>query len=300
MYLTGFADEAAADLDGQIRATKELGWRHIESRNVDGTNLHNLSEEAFDAAAARLDAAGVKVNCFGSEVANWGKQITDPFDITLEEIARAVPRMQRLGTKLIRIMSYAVLRGRGPDDQMAEERVRRLREIVGRFADAGLTCVHENCANYGGMGWSYTLKLLENVPGLKLVFDTANPVGTLDYASGEPERMQSTWDFYEHVRDHVAYVHIKDARFRKLTGETFNDCEYTWPGEGDGDVRRVVQDLVDRGYDGGFSMEPHLGVVFHEAGSESEDDARYRTYVEYGRRFTALLASCGVNAATVE
>jgi sugar phosphate isomerase/epimerase len=300
MYLTGFADEAAADLDGQIRATKQLGWRHIESRNIDGTNIHNLSEEAFDAAAARLDAAGVKVNCFGSEIANWGKQITDPFDITLEEVARAVPRMQRLGTKLIRIMSYAVLRDRAPDDQMAEERFRRLREIVRRFADAGLTCVHENCANYGGMGWTYTRKLLDSVPGLKLVFDTANPVGTLDYASGEPERMQSTWDFYEHVRDHVAYVHIKDARFQELTGGTFSKCEYTWPGEGDGDVRRVVQDLVDRGYDGGFSMEPHLGVVFHEAGSESQDEARFRTYVEYGRRFTALLEACGVDADTLE
>ncbi len=300
MYLTGFADEAAADLDGQIRATKELGWQHIESRSIDGTNIHNLSEEAFDAAAARLDDAGVKVNCFGSEIANWGKQVTDPFDITLEEVARAVPRMQRLGTKLIRIMSYAVLRDRGGDDQMAEERCRRLREIVRRFADAGLTCVHENCANYGGMGWSYTRKLLDSVPGLKLVFDTANPVGTLDYASGEPDRMQSTWDFYEHVRDHVAYVHIKDARFQELTGETFSKCEYTWPGEGDGDVRRVVQDLVDRGYDGGFSMEPHLGVVFHEAGSESEDEARFRTYVEYGQRFTALLEACGVDTATLE
>jgi len=44
------------------------------------------------------------------------------------------------------------------------------------FADAGLTALHENCMNYGGMGWQFTLKLLENVPGLKLVYDTGNPV----------------------------------------------------------------------------------------------------------------------------
>src|SRR6185503_15552096 len=36
MYLTGFADEAARDIDAQIRATLELGWRSIESRNIDG------------------------------------------------------------------------------------------------------------------------------------------------------------------------------------------------------------------------------------------------------------------------
>jgi sugar phosphate isomerase/epimerase len=298
MYLTGFADEAAADIDGQIRATKELGWSDIESRNIDGTNIHDLPEAAFEEVCEKLASAGVRINCFGSAISNWGKQITDPFDVTAAEIDRAIPRMQRLGTKLIRIMSYAVLPDRAPDDQMAEERFRRLREIVKRFADAGITAVHENCANYGGMGWRYTLEMLENVPGLKLVFDTANPVGTRDFAAGEPDRMQSTWEFYEHVRDHVVYVHVKDCRFvAAQPGETFNECEYTWPGEGDGDVREVVRDLVGRGYDGGFSMEPHLGVVFHEEGSESEGETRFQTYVEYGRRFTKILADCGIDTA---
>ena len=297
MYLTGFADEAAGDLDGQIRATKELGWSHIESRSIDGANIHDLPDEAFDAAAAALDAAGVKVNCFGSTIANWGKSIADPFEITAAEIDRAIPRMQRLGTKLIRIMSYAILRDRGPDDQVEQERFRRLREIVGRFADAGLCCVHENCSNYGGMGWSYTRKMLESVPGLKLVFDTGNPVGTEDFASGDRGTRQSSWDFYQHVKEHVAYVHIKDCTFDEFTGETFNKCTYTWPGEGDGDIPRIVKDLVDGGYDGGFSMEPHLSVVFHEEGGESEADARYRTYVEYGRRFMKILADCGVDVS---
>lgn len=298
MYLTGFADEAAADLDGQIRATKELGWSNIESRNIDGTNIHDLPGAAFEEACDKLASAGVRINCFGSAIANWGKQITDPFDITAAEIDRAIPRMQRLGTKLIRIMSYALLPDRGPDDQLAEERFRRLREIVTRFADAGVTAVHENCANYGGMGWRYTLEMLENVPGLKLVFDTANPVGTRDFAASDPDRMQSTWEFYEHVRDHVAYVHVKDGRFvAARPGETFSECEYTWPGEGDGDVRQVVRDLVGRGYDGGFSMEPHLAVVFHEQGSEGKDEARFRAYVEYGRRFMEILADCDVETA---
>ncbi|HUS90607.1 MAG TPA: sugar phosphate isomerase/epimerase [Phycisphaerae bacterium] len=295
MYLTGFADEAAADLDGQIRATKELGWAHIESRSIDGTNLHDLPEEAFEAAAEKLDAAGVRVNCFGSTIANWGKQITDPFDVTAAEIDRAIPRMKRLGTKLIRIMSYAVLRDRDADDQMEHERFRRLREIVQRFGDAGLKCVHENCSNYGGMGWRHTQKMLERVPGLLLVFDTGNPVGTRDFASKDPGRTQSSWEFYRHVKERVAYVHVKDCTFDAFEDGTFNKCRYTWPGEGDGDIPRIVKDLVDSGYDGGFSMEPHLGVVFHEAGSETEGEARYRMYVEYGRRFMKILGDCGVD-----
>jgi len=297
MYLTGFADEAAADLDGQIRATQELGWHNIESRNIDGKNIHDMPDEAFDVAVGKLEDAGVKINCFGSAIANWGKKITDPFDITVEQINRAIPRMQRLGTKLIRIMSYGILQDRPADDQLADERFRRLREIQKRFSDAGLTCVHENCMNYGGMGWKYTLELVENVPGLKLVFDTANPLCTPDYATGDTTKLQSTWEFYEHVKEHVAYVHIKDCRFQEFTEGLFNKAEFTWPGDGDGDVVKIVRDLVESGYDGGISMEPHLSVVFHEEGGQTESEARLQTYVEYGKRFEKILADCGMDPA---
>ncbi len=299
MYLTGFADEAAPGIDGQILATKELGWRNIESRNIDGKNIHNMPDDAFDIAAGKLDDAGVKINCFGSEIANWGKKITDPFEITLAEVNRAIPRMVRLGTKMIRIMSYGILKDRPADDQMAQERFHRLREIRKMFDGAGITPVHENCMNYGGMGWKYTLELVENVPGLKLAFDTANPVCTPDYASGSPGKLQSTWEFYEHVKQHIAYVHIKDCRFLEFTTGIFNKAEFTWPGEGDGDVVRIVRDLVAGGYDGGISMEPHLSVVFHEAGGQTEADARMRTYVEYGERFEKILAACGADLAKV-
>ena len=39
MFLTGFADEAGADFAVQIKATKELGWKYIETRNINGKNL---------------------------------------------------------------------------------------------------------------------------------------------------------------------------------------------------------------------------------------------------------------------
>lgn len=42
IYLTGFADEAADDIDGQIRAIQTLGWSHIELRSVDQTNIVDL------------------------------------------------------------------------------------------------------------------------------------------------------------------------------------------------------------------------------------------------------------------
>ncbi|MFO7821725.1 MAG: sugar phosphate isomerase/epimerase family protein [Lentisphaeria bacterium] len=289
MYLTGFADEAGNDLATQIKATKELGWKYIESRKIDGTNIHDLADEEFDRVCEQLEEAGIQINCFGSAVANWGKKINEPFDSSLEEVRRAIPRMQRLGTKLIRIMSFAVLKDHDPDEQMEEERFRRLRELQKMFADAGITPVHENCMNYGGMGWTYTLKMLENVPGLKLVFDTGNPVFTDDRTKPTPYPKQSAWEFYSHVKDHIAYVHIKDGKIDPETGNTV----FTYPGEGDGDVRPIVKDLLDNGYDGGISIEPHLAVVFHDESVTSKAEVRYNNYVEYGRRMTQLIKEVG-------
>ena len=282
MYLTGFADEAAKDLDGQIRAIKELGWSNIESRNIDGVNIHDLDDKAFDIACGKLADAGVKINCFGSAIANWAKSIEKPFDEDLAATKRAIPRMKRLGTKMIRIMSYPPIDGRPMDDQMAEERFSRLRTIVKMFADEGIDTLHENCMNYGGQGWQYTLKMLDAVPGLKLVFDTGNPVNTQDRE--RPGKRQSAWDFYQHVKQHVVYIHIKDAVVSP-DGKT----QWCWCGEGDGDVVRIVRDLIASGYDGGFSMEPHMAFVAHEAGNVSEDEYRYTNFVEYGRRFEKIL-----------
>ena len=134
IYFTGFADEAAGDITGQIEATQTLGWTNIEVRNVDGTNVHDLSDAAFDAVYGELSNAGIRVNCFGSAIANWSRDLrTVPFETDLEAAKRAIVRMKRLGTKLIRIMSYPILKdsdGHTSADQMVEERIRRLNILV--------------------------------------------------------------------------------------------------------------------------------------------------------------------------
>ncbi len=144
--LTGIADEAGASLDVQIQAHQELGWDSIESRGVeiDGVkgNLHEIPDAVFDKVVARLQERGMKISGFGSLIGNWAKKITDDFSITEAEISRAIPRMQRLGAKLIRVMSYAVCKDEGGKDleeQFAPERIKRMIEVNKRFADAGLT-----------------------------------------------------------------------------------------------------------------------------------------------------------------
>jgi sugar phosphate isomerase/epimerase len=291
-YFSGIGDEAANRIDDQIRAIKALGWENLEARNVEVPgypkgNIHDIPDAAFDILEKKVREAGIKVNCFGSAIANWGKKIDQPFDSSLQEARRAIPRMKRLGTKFVRIMSFAV---RPEEDQMAEERFRRLREVTQMFLDAGLQPVHENCMNYGGMGWPFTLELLEKVPGLKLVFDTANPVFNDDRSKPKPWKKQDPWEFYEHVKEHIVHVHVKDARWNNAK----NDADYTMPGEGEGKVRPILLDLIASGYSGGISIEPHVAVVFHDAHVKASDEEMFNSFVEYGRRLMLLVDSINV------
>jgi sugar phosphate isomerase/epimerase len=288
MILLGIGDEAGNTIDAQIRATKELGWKFLEMRGVEEpgfakANFHDIPDKPFDRCAEKLQEAGVGVYCFGSTVMNWAKKVSDPFEVTLAEVQRAIPRMQRLGTKFVRIMSFK------PGD--AEEQIpaavfERVREVTQRFRDAGITPVHENCMNYGGMSWQHALQLIEKVPGLEWVFDTANPVFNADRAKPKPWPKQDPWEFWTHVRDHVTHIHIKDATWNPSR----NDADYNWPGEGQGRVRDILRDAFARGYDGGISIEPHMVVVFHDAQSKSNDDAMRANFVKYGRRLEQLIA----------
>lgn len=290
MYLTGFADEAAQDLATQIKATKEIGWTRISARSVNGANIHELPHEEFECVADQLDEAGIDIPEFGSLIGNWGKSISSDFQITLDEIGRAIPRMQRLGTKFIRIMSYA--QEPWGSEQHEEERFRRLREIHARFADAGLQAVHENCMNWGGFSADHTLRLIEEVPGLKLVFDTANPVFQLDRSKPQPDGSfpwQDPMEFYQKVKEHVVHVHIKDC-LNPPAGESEPE-KYTLPGEGQAKVPEILAALKEDGYDGGLAIEPHVATVFHATDGEEPDWQQcYDSYVEYGHSMNRLLA----------
>ena len=159
-----------------------------------------------------------------------------------------------------------------------------------RFADAGLTTVHENCMNWGGLSASHTLRLVEEVPGLKLVFDTGNPVFQRDRSQRQPDGSypwQDAFEFWQAVREHVVHIHVKDCLNPVKDGV---EPEYTMPGEGLARVKDILTDALNRGYSGWVAIEPHVATVFHAKPGENVDwDQCYRSYVEYGRRLEALM-----------
>ena len=285
----GIGDEAGSHLDSQIAAAQTLGWKWIEMRGVEvpgftKDNLHNIPDAAFDIVCGRLQDAGIGVYCFGSTIMNWAKTVETPFDVTVAEVKRAIPRMQRLQAKYVRVMSF-----KPKDDETVTPPVvfERVREVTKMFLDAGLQPVHENCMNYGGMSSHDALEMLEKCPGLKWVFDTANPIFNADRRGSLPWKKQDPWQMWTQLRDHTVHIHIKDATWNPAK----NDADYNWPGEGQGRVRDILRDAIARGYDGGISIEPHMVVIFHDAHAKAgTDEETKQNFVEYGRRLEKIIA----------
>lgn len=282
MFFSGIADESGRSIERQIAAHQALGWREIEIRMVDGVNLVDVDDATFDRIEAAVNDAGMHVCCFAAQIANWSRPITTDFAVDVAELQRAIPRMHRLQSPFIRIMSY-------PNADWAEEAwrdevVRRLRELARMAEDGGIILAHENCNGWGGESPENSLELLERVdsPALKLLFDTGNPF----------THKQNAYEYLRAVIDHVVHVHIKDGY---LDGEK---NIYSYPGDGVNRVGDCIRLLLDHGYYAGYSIEPHIASIVHLGeGGKAKDEAMWESYLEYGRRLMALYAQ--VAGATV-
>ena len=279
MFFSGISDEAGQRIEQQIQAHNELGWEHLELRMVEGKNITQIPEALFAEVDRKLGEAGKKVSCFGSAIANWARPITCDPQIDIDDLKCAIPRMQQMGVPFIRVMSY-------PNDQenpvsepeWRAEAIRRMKALARLAEDGGITLVHENCSGWGGLSAENSNILLGEVnsPALKVVFDTGNPVS---YG-------QDAWEYYNAVYNDIVYVHIKDAKRAPGAAEE----EYVYCGEGEGYVREIVGDLLAKGYDGGFSIEPHLAAIIHTGQQANSEDQLYQTYTEYGRRLMKIVA----------
>jgi sugar phosphate isomerase/epimerase len=272
MKLSGIADEAGKPVEAQIEAHKKLGWDLIEPRTAGSANFTRIPEDEFNSACGKLEEAGIRVSCFASEIANWARKISGDFSMDVNDLKTSIPRMKKLNVKFIRVMSYP---NDGWDDAAWEkEAVRRLRELTKMAEDGGIVLAHENCNGWGEEP-DRCLALIEeiNSPSFKMLFDTGNPVC----------HEQSSWDFYNTVKKHIVYVHIKDA---KAAGDK---RVFTYPGEGDGRVKEIIADLKASGYDGVLSIEPHLAAIIHEAKEADSPEKAMEVYIEYGRKLERIV-----------
>ncbi|WP_037771326.1 sugar phosphate isomerase/epimerase family protein [Streptomyces sclerotialus] len=271
--LAGLGDEAARGLDGQLAALGRLDWGALELRTVDGVAVADLDARTFRTLTGRVRDAGLDVVCLASRIGNWARPVTGPFDDDLAELEALAEQCAALDCRYVRIMSY-------PNAGLTEsEWAARAIDRVGRLADRaeqhGLTLLHENCAGWAGDRADRMLRLVREVgsPALRLLFDTGNGVAHGYDAFGTLEK----------VLPHVAHVHVKDA-VRTPDGTV----AYTLPGDGRARVADCLRLLLETGYGGSLSLEPHLAVRPHE-GLRTRDDAM-ALFVGAGRRLERVLA----------
>lgn len=276
-WMTGIGDEGAPDLATQLEDHSALGWKDIELRNVDGKNVCEMSDSDFELVRAMVQDRGLSVVCFGSAIANWARPITGPFERDVEDLRRAARRMRALGTKFIRIMSYP--NGGLPEEEWRKETFRRMRELVRTAEGEGVVLALENCDGWASSSPERLGEFLAEFggPSLKVVFDTGNPVSH----GGD---LESTRRFFEVALPFIEHFHIKDCR------SSASGAVHTFPGEGQCGVERIVDALLDSGYEGLFSIEPHMAAQVHlgQAGASGED--KNSLYLEYGRRAWSLVS----------
>lgn len=266
--MTGFADEASADIDVQIAVHAESGWDSIELRTVQGLTVCEMDDAAFDAIYRRMMDAGMRASCFGSPIANWARPITIPFEKDVGDLKRSIPRMRSLHTNLIRIMSYP--NAQWPEKDWRNEVFRRFGELVRIAEGEGVVLVLENCDGWASVSPRNLRTMLETFdsPALRAVFDTGNTV------SHKGTKTQN-WEFYHAALPYIAHVHIKDCTL--VDGVPM----HTYPGEGDSDVLAIMRDLHARLYAGMYSIEPHIHaeVLLEECTTAAQRQLEmYRTY----------------------
>ena len=63
MFYSGIGSEAGVSIDQQLRAIEELGWKHIDLRNIDNINITDISDKQFGEIEEKLNMAGISVSC---------------------------------------------------------------------------------------------------------------------------------------------------------------------------------------------------------------------------------------------
>lgn len=260
--LSAFSDEAASTLDGQIAALERNGIRFTELRNVDGKSVKDLSFDEARAIRQKLDRRGIRVFSLGSPL---GKvDISVDIDEYLEVVRHVVALAGILGTDKIRVFSFYNAYN---EREKVFDYLSRMVEIA---AASGVTLYHENEKDIYGDTAERVLDIMQNVPGLKYIYDPANYLQV-----GEDARKT-----VELLVDKTDYFHIKDVI--ASTGQIVP------AGYGDGLIDMIVGRISS---DTVLSVEPHLAVFDGYSSLDKSELKGKFTYPDNGAAFDAAVAA---------
>lgn len=232
-----FADEASGSVDKQILAMKRNGLQGLEIRNVDGTNVSDISLEKAEEVHQKMQKAGLIVWSIGSPLGKIG--IEDDFEAHMEKFRHTLEVAKILDCKNIRMFSFYIPEGKEAEVYQGEV-IRRLKAMVEAAKGSGIDLCHENEKGIYGDVAKRCLEIHKAVPELKGIFDPANFI----------QCGQDTVEAWEMLKPYIKYLHIKDA---------LENGKVVPAGEGIGQLKRILDDFSSRGGEN-VTIEPHLTV----------------------------------------
>ena len=229
--LCAFADEAEKTLKGQIDSLKRNRIRYLELRTVNGTGVANITLQEAEEYARILKQNEIEVYSIGSPI---GKvDIAVDFDKYLEEITHIFHLAKIFGTDKIRIFSFF-----NAFDKR-EKVISYLCKMVEKAKEYGVELYHENEKDVYGDIADRVTDILQNVPGLKSIYDPANYLQVGEKADVTINSLHAKADYF-HIKDVIAE-----------TGELVP------AGHGDGKIHELLNKIEG---DKVLSVEPHLAV----------------------------------------
>ena len=269
--LSGFSDEISPDFDQQCALVAKLGLTHLEFRSAWDTNILDLSDDQLAEAKSLLDQHGIGVSSIGSPI---GKIFIDEdFAPHLERAKHACEVANYFEAPYVRIFSFFIRPGTDPAS-VRDEALKRMAALADVARAADVILLHENEKEIYGDIPERCVDIVESVdsPHLRVAWDAANfvQVGVRPFSEG-----------YDALRPHLAYVQIKDAHL--------SNGEVVPAGRGDGEMVETIRALQADGFDGFFSLEPHLSQT-HSLGGFSGPEL----FTEAWQAFTDLLKAEGI------
>ena len=273
--LSAFADEAAGNLEEQIKALEEENISLIELRGVNGKNCADLTESDAKKIAEKLRAHNIGISALGSPFGKIG--ITEDFAPHLEKFKASLKVCRILECSKIRMFSFYMPQNektlQGDYSAYRDEVFNRLEQMLNLAEKENILLVHENEKGIYGDSDQRCMELYNHFAGsLGIVFDPANYV----QCKVDPKSA------YELQKNTITYFHMKDALFA--------DGSVVSVGNGDGSVPYILEDVKkSRGDKVILTVEPHLHVFSGLEKLQSEKVQHKETYPDSR---TAFHAAC--------
>jgi len=245
-------DEVSQELEEVIRFAREERLEGIEVRSLFGRAFKDLTNADLQRIAAAAHDAGLAIAGCASPVFKCDLDSATEIAAHVDLFKRAVEAAQVLSTDMVRV--FAFLRRTHPatkDDlaRAASHFAKLLDAVRGTNIRIGIeneaSCVVGNGAEMAEF-WRH----LPSSPQFGVVWDPCNCV----YLEGTNDPVR---DDYPLIAEHVAHVHIKDAK-RNGTGPAPTCVEL---GTGGIDFPGQLSALKARGYHGWVTLETHWRVV---------------------------------------